>query len=89
MTTKKKIDFSAYLNYHPQEQTTSPPKLEPKVDMSIWHQKHSGGESKFVFKETVSDLGVVQTEVEYRKALPIVITEGDINRWLLEGSPMY
>lgn len=85
----KKIDFSAYLNYHPQEQTTPPPEPKPKVDMSIWHQRHSGGESKFIFKETVSDLGTVETEVEYRKALPIVITEGDINRWLLAGSPMY
>ena len=85
----KKIDFSAYLTYTPQEQTAPPPESKPKVDMSIWHQRHSGGEAKFVFKETVSDLGVVETEVEYRKAIPIVITEDDINRWLLYGSPMY
>lgn len=86
---RKKIDFSAYLTYTPQEQTAPPPEPKPKVDMSIWHQRHSGGEAKFVFKETVSDLGVAETEVEYRKAIPIVITEGDINHWLLYGSPMY
>ena len=80
----KGIDFSDYLTYIP----PAPPP-EEKVDMSIWHKKNQDVEKKFDFDETISDLGVAITEVEYRKAIPIIITEADINRWILGGAPMY
>lgn len=79
----KGIDFSEYLTYT----SSAPPPVE-KVDMSIWHKKNQGG-SIFEFDQTISDIGVAVTEVEYRKAIPIIITEADINRWILGGAPMY
>lgn len=87
------IDFSAYLDLN------APPPEKPKpievkqLDQSKYKKKKTGG-IKFDYgigdpNEFSSETTVVVTEVVYREAIPIIITEEDIDRWLLFGSPFY
>lgn len=58
--------------------------------MSVCYAKRATMEDIGVSLDTInSDLGISIIEAEYRKAIPIVITEADINRWILGGAPMY
>ncbi len=85
---KQKDDLSFYFDYTTPQSPPSPPK--ERVDMSACYAKRTAMEDIGVSLDTInSDLGISITEVEYRKAIPIVITEADINRWILGGAPMY
>ena len=88
MKMKQKIDLSEFFNYTT-PQPVAPPPIK-QVDMSLCLSKRAAAEDIGISLDTINgDLGVTIIEAEYRKAIPIVITEADVNRWILGGAPMY
>lgn len=78
---KTPIDFSDLLTYSPPSEET--------INMSVWHKKNSQGGGISFDTELNSETTIKETIEVYTAQVPVVITEADINRWILGGCPMY
>lgn len=87
-----KVDFSAFLDLTAPPPQSKPIEVKP-LDQGKYKKAKTGG-IKFEYgigdpKEFSAESTVVVTEVVYRANTVTILEDSDIEKWLLQGSPMY
>lgn len=82
------VNFAAYfdLNNQPKKKILTPEVEIKSIDKTKYKKSNKSVDFGIQIK---SESEVRITEACYRAAIPIIITEADINRWILSGCPMY